>query len=265
MTNEYKELQERYKSLSDFEIVSIIENETDYLPHAVELAKAELNHRNLTEEELTKVLSKVNQLKLVEQEREIRNEKRNESVRSVIATSWHLLNPSIPSAKKLVNLIILTLTYLVGELLFNLFEIWQLVPYEYFLIYFLEVLIFGLAISLLYKQNKWGWYLISFKVWNVFYMILFNLYYSIRIYHDVSQYGYDSDSGIGGMMNLILEDTFNFVGDTILLIQVILCLLLISTKVLLNHFSLSKKAIHYSLFSAVLYTLFILFGLSYLA
>jgi len=111
MNDQHHQLREKYKSLSDFEIVNIIENDSMYLAHAVELAKEELKTRNLFEGELADILKEVNTRKQSLIEDEIRGEQQVQYIRDLFKTSWELLNPLRPHTEKLVNIIILILTY----------------------------------------------------------------------------------------------------------------------------------------------------------
>ena len=261
MNDPHNQLREKYNSFSDFEIVNIIENASQYLPHAVELAKEELSTRNLSNEELAEVLIKVNQLKISTLEEEIRTEERHQYLRDLFATSWFLLNPLKPHTEKLINILILILTYQFAESLLSLVEHLQWMDFMFVIIYLFEILIVGLAIYLLIKQNKWGWFLISFKAWNLFFLLTFNLYHSIKFFFSYSSDINQSNDGISGLINLMMEYEFNLVTDILLYTQTILWLILISSKNLLSYFSLKKSAINYTLLVALLFNVLIILSM----
>lgn len=258
MNDQHYQLREKYKSLSDFEIVNIIENASMYLAHAVELAKEELKTRNLSEGELADILKEVNTRKQSLIEDEIRGEQQVQYIRDLFKISWELLNPLKPHTDKLVNIIILILTYQYAETILSLFEEIQWMDFGFEFLYIIDFIVAGLAIFLLIKRNKWGWFVLSFNSWNLFFYWTLNLYHSLKLFFSFASNINENDSGIGSLISIIEEYEFHYVIDDILLFcYSVLWLIIISSKNMLTYFSLKKSAINYTLLVAVLFNVLI--------
>ncbi len=162
---------ERYKTISNSDLLRVIENKSDYQSEAVEAAKTEINQRNLSDNEMTEAK---NELEIELQERIIKNEKRanaEQKVKTFGILFFDLINPiqkSAPTPEKLIKLIAIVFGLIVVVNWYNEFGFvkfmltvetcrWDLSVCECFL----PLIILPVAVILFGFKKKSGWILMA--------------------------------------------------------------------------------------------------------
>lgn len=167
-TNEYAE---RYKKMSNAELMEILENHEHYQPAAVEIATAELGSRQLTEKEVqeaTLLLEEKKQKKKTRQQEQafIRN-----TIKNAGAKVYDTLNPvqeTTATVEKLVRYISIVFFAIA---VYQLFDDWNLLrllltgnlhmPFAY-MIYLYPILMMFFGSILFWKRKQIGWLLLVF-------------------------------------------------------------------------------------------------------
>jgi hypothetical protein len=176
-----------YKTISNTELLNIIENEGDYQPFAVEIARKEFSNRQLSELEIKEARQPILQKK-AQREKQGENLKKIESaVRNTGNTIIDTLNPiinGIPTTERIIRFLIIVFS---GVYLYNLassfseikdsFRFIKDYPVGSFFSLF-PFIILPVAIFLFWKRKSVGWSL--FTVFLTFSVIssLFELYIS---------------------------------------------------------------------------------------
>lgn len=162
---------EQYKTFSNSDLFRVIEKQSDYQEEAVEAAKIEINHRNLSEQEKTEANS---ELEAERQERQKHNEKRAEveqKVKTLGISIFETINPvqkTIPTAERLIRLITLFFGLIAifkwynqfGLIIFMLAdnsEGWDLSMVEFFL----PLILLPVTIILFWLRKRSGWILMA--------------------------------------------------------------------------------------------------------
>jgi len=162
---------ERYKTITNADLLRVIENQSDYQPEAVEAAKTEINQRNLSDEELTEAKR---ELEAERQEYQKQNEKKTEAqqkVKTLGTVVFDTINPiqkSAPTAERLIRLITIVFGLiavykwssqfgLVKFMLTDDLAGWDLSMVEYFL----PLIILPVALIIFWARKKSGWILMA--------------------------------------------------------------------------------------------------------
>ncbi|MEM8891148.1 MAG: hypothetical protein AAGD28_24435 [Bacteroidota bacterium] len=166
-----KEYTERYKNLSNSDLLRVLENPSDYQPKAVEAAEHELKRRNLSSQEIEEVQK---DFELARQEKDRQKEeidKVNEKLKAFGSSFFNLINPiqaEVPSAERQIKSLSLLFGLIAivqwyqefGLVSFMLSEDpigWDLSMFEYFL----PLLLLPLAVILFWLRKKSGWILLA--------------------------------------------------------------------------------------------------------
>ncbi len=162
---------ERYKTISNSDLLRVIENKSDYQPEAVEAAKTEINQRNLSDKEMIEAKS---ELEIELQEGINKIEKRSkveQKIKSFGTLFFDLINPiqkSAPTPEKLIKLITIVFGLIVVVNWYNEFGFvkfmlteetgrWDLSMVEYFI----PLITLPVAVILFGFRKKSGWILIA--------------------------------------------------------------------------------------------------------
>lgn len=162
---------EQYKTFSNSDLFRVIEKQSDYQEEAVEAAKIEINHRNLSDQEKTETNSELEAERL---ERQKHNEKRAEveqKVKNLGTSIFDTINPvqkSIPTAERLIRLITLFFGLIAifkwysqfGLIIFMFSDNsvgWDLSMFEFFL----PLILLPVAIILFWLRKRSGWILMT--------------------------------------------------------------------------------------------------------
>ena len=165
------EFIERYKTLSNSDLLKVIENQSDYQVKAVEAAKVEIQERNLSAQEFQDATSV---LVAEKEKRKKRDEKKaaiEHKVEAVSTTFFDTINPiqkSAPSAEKLIRLITIVFGLITIVNWYNEFGLitfmltddtggWDLSMVEYFL----PLILLPAATILFWLRRKIGWILMA--------------------------------------------------------------------------------------------------------
>lgn len=164
------QFSERYKSLSNSELLKIIDNAADYQPLAVETARREINARKLTDLELDKAREELRYIQEKENQKEAKKRELTQNVRKIVMYISDALNPiqkSPVSTGRLINLISLVFAgiavYIVikgiGMLnfMFTENEEWDFSV----VLYLLPLIWLPLATILFWARKRLGWTLLS--------------------------------------------------------------------------------------------------------
>ena len=159
-----------YKTISDTELLSILDNPGDYQPIAVEAAKQELASRELTETEIQEarhpLLAKQAQ-KEKEKERIRAVEKRLKNAGQSFINTIDPIQPGIPSTEKTIRLIVIVFG---GIFLYQFIKDFRIhvvyvkdIPGNPFdsSLYLLPLLLLPVAIFTFWKRKKLGWILLT--------------------------------------------------------------------------------------------------------
>ncbi len=172
---------DKFKNFSNEHLLEIIENPNDYQPKAVQTATAVIQSRNLSQEEI-EAANQENELKRSELENEKRRKKEQiQLIRnklSVLINNFRPYSDSELSPNKINKYLVVVLIvyvlfqlYQIGALFINMFQ-YNLLDYISVL-FVLPTLYLCVCIFLLFRQNKYGWHLLSFFG---IYHIIFCLY-----------------------------------------------------------------------------------------
>jgi hypothetical protein len=162
---------ERHKTLSNSELLRVIENPSDYQSEAVEAAKTEIDQRNLPDQENED--AKRN-LEVERQEQQKQNKKKAEveqKVKTLGTSIFDTINPiqkSAPTAERLIRLITIVFGLMAIFKWYNQFGLvkfmltdksagWDLSMVEYFL----PLILLPVATILFWLRKKSGWILMA--------------------------------------------------------------------------------------------------------
>lgn len=186
--NSFDDFRALYKTISHTELLSILENHADYLPIAIDAAKAELADRHLTENEISEAKQPIVSIQ-VKKEKQAEKIKAIESkLKSTGNSIIDTLNPiqeGLPTTEKTIRYIVLVfglliLYYLVTEAR-NTREYlrdFDQIPLAIILLIF-PIIISPVAIFFFWKRKTLGWVLLTILATFSIVTILFELYYII--------------------------------------------------------------------------------------
>lgn len=162
------EFTERYKQETNTELLRIIEKSDDYQPLAVEVAKTELDSRNLTVSELN---SAKEELRLERQDSEQKEQKKQERINKVRNIAIDNLNPIQESPIKTDRLINLISILFGGIALYQIIKEFGMLKFMFsgqgewdfsMVLYFLPLVMIPTASILFWLRKKFGWILLNF-------------------------------------------------------------------------------------------------------
>jgi len=165
---------EKYKTLSNADLLKIIDNPSDYQPFAVEAAESELNQRELTTSELEEANAENEAKKqhLREQiDRKVAFETKVKGIGFSIADTINPIQKTPPSANRIIAILSIGFGVLFLYEIFNQLEYLEFILTDKFvswdlkiLLYLLNLIVLPLAVFLFWRRKKSGW---------VFFSILF--------------------------------------------------------------------------------------------
>lgn len=162
---------ERYKKLSNADLLKITDNPGDYQPLAIEAAEDELAMRHLSEDDLLTAREENGEQMHEQQKKADRINTIKDTAKNKVFTAIDTLNPMLEE-KPSTNRIILWISILMG-ILFIYSVYMQYGPLVYMfrynprgwsfriIIYFLRNLIVPVAAVLFAMRKKWGWIILS--------------------------------------------------------------------------------------------------------
>jgi hypothetical protein len=160
-----------YKTLSDTELLDILEHQGNYQPLAIEAAKKEFENRQLSEEEISKAREPLIQIQLEKEQRNKKVKTIETKVKSAGNTLIDTLNPiqtGAPTTDKLIRLIsIVFFAFFLFKLItgFNMFSAMakDIARFDRSsFLYFLPFLILPIASITFWTRKTFGWMLLSF-------------------------------------------------------------------------------------------------------
>ena len=165
------EFIERYKTLSNSDLLRVIENQSDYQTKAVEAAKIEIQQRNLSDQEVDEAKST---LETDRQERKKQKEKRAVIEQKVInlgTSLFDIFNPiqkSTPTAEKLIRLITIVFGLIAVIKWYDVFGLIKIMLTDNsagwdlsILVYLFPVIFLSIATILFGSRKKMGWVLMA--------------------------------------------------------------------------------------------------------
>lgn len=157
---------EYYKTLSDAELLNVLDNSCDYQPSAVEAAKKELLGRQLSETEITEAreILKVNYIRKEKRRQRIREiEGKMRSTGSSLIETINPIQSGIPSTERKIRLIVIVFG---GIFLYSFFKDFDM--HVYFIediprypftsmLYLLSIIILPISLFPFWKKLSVGW------------------------------------------------------------------------------------------------------------
>jgi len=161
---------EYYKTITNTELIIILDNPDKYQQEAVEAAKLEFNNRNLSEEQIAEARAPV----IAQKEKKERQKEKLESIKQQAIDTGDILidvlNP-IRQDKPGTDKIILTISVVYGLLsLYTLISNWRIIPYfirdipEFpmdSLLFFTPIVLVASGTLLFWRRMKFGWILMA--------------------------------------------------------------------------------------------------------
>jgi hypothetical protein len=161
---------ERYKRISNSDLLKVIATPEDYQPLAIVAAKIEIANRQLSDQEITNAKA---ELELQRQQKEEQNQKKKEiknKVKSFGSSFIDNINP-IQTTTRTTNKTILIISIVLGGLsIINIYK-YGMLKYMFtnsdarwdfsVLIYFFPLIILPLGTFLFWRRKKLGWSLLS--------------------------------------------------------------------------------------------------------
>ena len=162
---------ERYKTLSNADLLKVTDNPSDYQPMAIEAAESALNQRQLTAAELEKAKAE-NQVKKQEKQeqtdKKIAFENKIKDIGSSIADVINPIQRTPPSANRVIAILSIVFGVLFLYQVYNQFGfIKYMLTYKdakwgfEMILYFLPLILLPLATFLFWRRKKTGWILFS--------------------------------------------------------------------------------------------------------
>jgi len=165
------EFTERYKSLSNIELLKILEKQENYQKLAVESAKNELQNRKLSDKELEQVKSEILKQQLEKKKKTEKNIKREEKLKNYGKTFIETISPiqnEIQTPERIIRLITIVFG---GISIYRFFKEFGILRYLFtnsnggwdlsMLVYFFNLIILPIATFLFWKRKKTGWILLA--------------------------------------------------------------------------------------------------------
>lgn len=164
------DFSEYYKTISDTELLDILDNSGDYQSSAIDAAKEEFSKRQLSES----AIQEARQPLIVKQQQKEKEREKIEMVETKIKTAGHTfidtINPiqsGIPSTEKTIRLIVIIFGGLFLYQFFKGFSTYLACikdipkfPFESFL-YLLPQILLPVAIFSFWKRKTFGWILLT--------------------------------------------------------------------------------------------------------
>jgi hypothetical protein len=159
-----------YKTISNTELLGILENSNDYQPEAIEAARRELINRELTDAELTEAKKPLLETKAHKEKQQEKIKAIEDKVRTAGAGFIETLNPiqsGIQSSEKIIRFIVLV---------FGLLFLYQFIRDRYLilssikelsrfpiesLLYLFPLLLMAIAVIFFWKRKPIGWILLA--------------------------------------------------------------------------------------------------------
>jgi hypothetical protein len=164
------DFSEYYKTISDTELLSILDNPNDYQPSAVEAAKEEFSKRQLSEAEI----KKARQLLIAKQEQKDREREKVKAVEAKIKAAGHTfidtINPiqsGIPSTEKTIRLIVIIfggifLYQFIKDFRIHLEYVKDLSRFPFVsILYLWPHILLPVAATAFWKRKSFGWTLLT--------------------------------------------------------------------------------------------------------
>lgn len=189
------QFSEYYKSLSNTELIRIIENKEDYQFKAVEAAEFEINQRNISQNEYNKALIHLNKKREKEEKINIILYKYKRCLKSLFYSIFDTINPiqkKNPTSERLVNFITTVFTLiLIFRLPKEILSI-KLLFEEFSSFFQLEsiviLLMLYIAIFFFWRRRKVGWILMMVYIVYSIVALISAIFFTIKFeatYNDV--------------------------------------------------------------------------------
>lgn len=165
------EFTERYKSLSNIELLKILEEQENYQKIAVETAKDELQNRKLSDQELEQAKSEILKQQLEKKKKTEKNTEREGKLKNYGKTFIETISPiqnGIQTPERIIRLITIVFG---GISIYRLFKEFGMLRYIFtdsnsgwdlsLVEYFFPLIILPIATYLFWKRKKTGWILLA--------------------------------------------------------------------------------------------------------
>ncbi|EAS19465.1 hypothetical transmembrane protein [Flavobacteria bacterium BBFL7] len=165
------EFTELYKNLSNSELLKIIAESDKYNPIAVETAKAEIDSRKLSIEELNQAKTEIDKQ---EEKKKLETKKRKhqeEKIKEGASTLFDTINPIQNGIQTPEKIIRFTTLIFAGIAVYRIFKEFEMFRYMFtdsgakwdisMVEYFFPLIVLPLAVLLFWTRKKSGWILLS--------------------------------------------------------------------------------------------------------
>jgi hypothetical protein len=201
-----EELEQRYKSYSNEQLLDIIEFSAGYTAEAMAVAQVELNNRQLTEEDLAQLRIQISEKEQTFNEFEKVSKLSEEKVKSFLNSIKSLFSKDeIKKAKNIVKILLIVswffylYYFLRNSLPFFLYDIGSVGKWDlYTLLFFFGELFTPIMLLFLALKFKSGWYMFFFNSLLLVFSSSLNLFY-YYYYFSV----YEHDDMLSELMNVM--------------------------------------------------------------
>ncbi|MEI9944433.1 MAG: hypothetical protein WDN26_09480 [Chitinophagaceae bacterium] len=189
-----KDFSEYYKTITNTELLDILENADDYQPEAIHSANEEFANRKLSDNEINEVKETLTATKIRKEKQRQKGKEIEEKIKNAGNNVLESLNPiqsGIPSTEKIIRFIIAIFGILFLFWLLKDFGMYRAMlqdfnqyPFTTSLL-FLPIVILPIALILFWKRKNIGWHLLT----------IFMLYTTVGILWMLLQFFLRKNSG----------------------------------------------------------------------
>lgn len=165
------EFTERYKNLSNYELLEILTNSQTFQSLAVETAKKEIESRNLSEAEINKAKLEIESKQQEKQKTTEKRKQKEDKIKETAFTFFDTITPIQNGIQTPEKIIKLTTLIFGGISIYRIFKEFGMLRYLLtesigkwdlsMIEYFFPLIILPLATILFWKRKKIGWILLS--------------------------------------------------------------------------------------------------------
>ena len=184
--------EEKYQSVSDLELIKILENPEGYLPEAIEAAKNEMAKRNLTETEMTAVKNKFAEESAARQLKKENKDKAGQEIYKLLIwvyDAFHPFRDHITRAEKDIRSISIVLSiYAIFSIYNAMWLVSTVIIWDFYMVLFAaSYLWFPAAIVLFWFRKRAGWLMLAsfalYKAFSLIALMVSDWYFQSELYN----------------------------------------------------------------------------------
>jgi hypothetical protein len=183
--------KEYYKSISNTELLSILENPHQYQSLAVEAAKKEFSNRQLSDTEISEAKKPLIEKQLHTEKQKDKINAIEHKAKKILCTLLDTFNPiqsGIQSTEKIIRFIVIvfggfSLYQIINDFKFHLASLMDFPRYPIeIILYFFPIVILPVATVTFWKRKSTGWVLLTifmtFSVFSLFWLLILSFLWS---------------------------------------------------------------------------------------